>query len=107
MDEEGVTDDDLEALIRIEDKIKTMKVEWAKAEGDDAAFIESKIRDMEEFLVDAKNDLGLNDDTEMKDAAKYKKRGRGEVEGNDAEDEGSANAVTRAGKSIFGRFKKS
>ena len=106
MDEDGIIDEDLQALIRLEDKIKAMKVAWAKAEGDDAAFIESKIRDMEEFLADAKKDLGLDDDTEMKDAAKHKKRGRGDVEGSDAEDEGSANAVTRTGKGIFGRFKK-
>lgn len=46
-----------------------MKLEWARAEGEDAAFIESKIRDMEEFLLECKKELGLAEDAEMKDAA--------------------------------------
>ena len=71
-----------------------MKLEWAKVDGEDAAFIESKIRDMEEFVAEAKKDLGLDEDIDMADAAKYKKRGRDEVD--DAEEESG----------FFGRFKR-
>ena len=88
-EEEEDVDDDIVYLMKIEEKIKEMKLEWAQANESDAAFIEDKIRDMEEFLADAKKELGIAEDTEMKDATKNKKRGRGEV-GGDGDGDGEA-----------------
>ena len=86
-------DDDLAYLLEIENKIKEMKLQWAQEEGDDAAFIESKIRDMEEFLADAKQQLGLEEDTDMVDAAKIKKRGREDVIDGEEESDASGGGV--------------
>lgn len=106
-----VDDDDITVLISIEEKIKEMKLEWAKASGEDAEFIEGKIRDMEEFLRDAKKELGIAEDTEMKDAASNKKRGRCEVVDGDGDGDTTTSknneGANSTGRGFLGGFKLS
>lgn len=90
--------------MNVEAKIKEMKVEWAKADGEDAAFIESKIRDMEEFLIEAKKELGIDVDTEMKEATENKKRGRNDVVDSD---EDAAGNSEEEGEGFLARFRRS
>ena len=103
-DEENMDEDyleeDIKRLVDVENMIKKMKLEWAKADGEDAAFIEGKIRDMEEFLSEAKAGLGIDQDTDMQDAAKTKKRGRDDVIDDDADADDSGNG------GFLGRFKR-
>ena len=99
-EDKDLDEEDLSYLLQLENKIKLMKVEWAKAQGDDAAFIESKIRDMQEFLTDAKQQLGITEDVDMMESAKYRKRGRGEVIDDEDGDEGESGDT-----GLFGRFK--
>lgn len=101
-EEEDEEDEDIRSLMNLEEKIKQMKVEWAKADGEDAAFIEMKIRDMEEFVADAKAQLGIAVDVEMKDAAMRRKRDRSDVLGDNTTVEGGNDG----GGGIFSRFKK-
>lgn len=99
--EDDDMEEDIKRLMQVETMIRKMKLEWAKAEGEDAAFIEGKIRDMEEFLTEAKAGLGIDQDIDMQDAAKYRKRERSDVlddDGDVADDSGNGG--------IFSRFKR-
>ena len=80
---DNIDPDDLAYLKEIAAKIDELKIEWAKADGDDAAFIQSKIEEMEEFLAEAKKEFGLLDDVDMTESGKYRKRGLGDDDDDD------------------------
>ena len=76
-------------LIQLEDKINKMKLESALASVEDARFIDQKIKEMEEFLIESKLELGFTVDTDMKEAKESKKRELGAGFASDVEEESS------------------
>ena len=84
-EEDGSIDDggdldeeELDFLIDLEAKILAMRRESATAASrEDAAFIENKIKEMEEFIREAKTELGIPFDADMTLETANKKRGRG------------------------------
>lgn len=70
-------EEELDFLIDLEAKILVMRRESATAASrEDAAFIEKKIKEMEEFIREAKTELGIPVDAEMTLETANKKRGR-------------------------------